>query len=440
MGGLWEWWQGVAPWVGEELLTWSWHVAGLVVLVWLATSFLRRKPAGIRAGLWLTSLLLVPFLPLLVRVSLLPSTSVATLVGSVRPSPVPPPSLAPVLPTVVPEASVTPATATIAPVAGPAELRAPAPEPVSSPPRPVTVAAGSEAEPTTPSFRQQGRFWIAVGVLGWVLGAVLMSVRVLASLRWIHRLRRSARPVADGQLAGAFAKARQQIGVSERVVLLSSEMVSVPVTLGVFRPAVIIPRDLATPATQGPLDHAFYHELAHVRRRDAAVTLYRRLLGAVLFFHPLLWLVGRRYEAEQEHVCDDWALSALGDRCGYARSLTALAGQARHAAPVAALGFAHRPSVIRLRVTRILEDKEMPRPRLGRLGLLTVASVSLLALALTTSFPLLPSVTEARAAEPSTSSPTAVPALAPSPSPTSPPAPAAAGTPAGIPVWVSANP
>jgi hypothetical protein len=129
------------------------------------------------------------------------------------------------------------------------------------------------------------------------------------------------------------------------------------------------------------------------------VTLYRRVLEAVLFFHPLLWLASRRYEVEQEHICDDWAVAALGDRGGYARALTELAEQARHAAPVAALGFAHRPSLIRLRVTRVLEETGMPQPRLSRLGLLSVAAIALLALALTTSFPLFNREAEAGAAE-----------------------------------------
>ena len=47
------------------------------------------------------------------------------------------------------------------------------------------------------------------------------------------------------------------------------------------------------------------HELAHVRRWDNLTRLLHRLVSAVLFFHPAVWLCGRMLRREAEQACDD---------------------------------------------------------------------------------------------------------------------------------------
>lgn len=65
------------------------------------------------------------------------------------------------------------------------------------------------------------------------------------------------------------------------------------------------------------------HELAHIRCRD---TLWRTLLEgvAIVFrFHPLVWLVLRRYDEQTEKACDDAVLQANYPLAQYAEALLA---------------------------------------------------------------------------------------------------------------------
>jgi len=164
--------------------------------------------------------------------------------------------------------------------------------------------------------------------------------------------------------------------------------VRAPVTAAVPWPLVILPAALGERQDRDLIEHALYHELAHVRRGDAVVTLYRRLLEAVFFFHPLLWIASRSYELEQERVCDDWAAGALGDPHEYAKSLGELAADTAGRACALAPSFAYRPGIILGRISRLLEGREMTNPKAGVRGVATVAIILAGLLVASTSFPL----------------------------------------------------
>ncbi len=75
------------------------------------------------------------------------------------------------------------------------------------------------------------------------------------------------------------------------------------------------------------------HELAHVRRCDNLALLLQRLVSAVLFFHPAVWLCGRMLRRESEQACDDLVVCATGRPVAYARGLTLVAESAAHSNP-----------------------------------------------------------------------------------------------------------
>jgi hypothetical protein len=49
----------------------------------------------------------------------------------------------------------------------------------------------------------------------------------------------------------------------------------------------------------------FAHELCHVRRRDNLVSAFCRAVEALFWFHPAVWMLGRRLQDERERACDE---------------------------------------------------------------------------------------------------------------------------------------
>src|SRR5207248_2488523 len=115
--------------------------------------------------------------------------------------------------------------------------------------------------------------------------------------------------------------------------------------------------ELAAPMQRG----CFFHELAHVARRDAWWALLLELVRAVFFFHPLVrWLLAR-LEQERELLCDEVAVARGIDPHDLARLLLELARQPGRLGP-AVLGFGKRRTV-KARIHHLLEENMERRIR-----------------------------------------------------------------------------
>ena len=97
-----------------------------------------------------------------------------------------------------------------------------------------------------------------------------------------------------------------------------------PMTWGVLRPRILLPQEAVswpTPRLQAVLRH----EVAHIQRGDFAANLLVRLVCALYWFNPLVWLAARQLRLEQEQACDDHVLQSGADAGGYAEELLRVA-------------------------------------------------------------------------------------------------------------------
>lgn len=78
-----------------------------------------------------------------------------------------------------------------------------------------------------------------------------------------------------------------------------------PAVSGLFLPRIVLPRDIDRMLTREELDAVVLHELTHARRRDNLIRLLYEFALSVLWFHPLVWLAGRRIAMYRELSCDE---------------------------------------------------------------------------------------------------------------------------------------
>ncbi len=138
-----------------------------------------------------------------------------------------------------------------------------------------------------------------------------------------------------GRVYGVRKNARRlssvEIGVArstippERVALLASSDIANPVTVGIFRPAVILPASLLPVLEQHEMAAIFAHECAHIRRGDFAVHIACEFLSLPVALHPGIRYLMSKISQTRELACDEHAAVQLGDRRFYARTLLRLA-------------------------------------------------------------------------------------------------------------------
>jgi beta-lactamase regulating signal transducer with metallopeptidase domain len=115
---------------------------------------------------------------------------------------------------------------------------------------------------------------------------------------------------------------------SNRIAVCSSATVAVPITIGLFRPLIILPEELVRERDVDLLTSALGHELIHVARRDYLLNFIYELLFLPISFHPAAALFRRRIKQTRELCCDELVAERILSAQVYARSLVALASSA----------------------------------------------------------------------------------------------------------------
>lgn len=202
-------------------------------------------------------------------------------------------------------------------------------------------------------------------VLGWLLGLLAMSLRMLGGLLYVQRLRRyGVRPLGAAWQARLAALAERG-RLRRPVALLESALVKVPLVLGHARPVILLPLGAVAGLSPACLEAILAHELAHVLRRDYLVNLLQTVAEVLFFYHPAVWFMANCLRSERENCCDDTATALVGgDPLRLAHALTALAEWSQSAvvpaasvAPRLALAAIGRRGALLERVRRLVQRR-----------------------------------------------------------------------------------
>ncbi|MCO6045840.1 M56 family metallopeptidase [Aeoliella sp. ICT_H6.2] len=194
----------------------------------------------------------------------------------------------------------------------------------------------------------------------WLVGTPVTFLLLATGLVGSERLRRQATLLTEGPVCDAAARLRQSLGIARQVSVAVSDRVVQPVLLGIVRPLVLLPSAAVTGWSPAEIEMALVHELAHVRGWDNLVNFVQRVVEALLFFHPAVWLMSRWLREGREQRCDAVVVSECGDREGYAELLIAVARTTSDRRPPSmAVAMAQHPLARRVRLILQLEDDPM---------------------------------------------------------------------------------
>jgi beta-lactamase regulating signal transducer with metallopeptidase domain len=243
-------------------------------------------------------------------------------------------------------------------------------------------AAPAEVRPAVLSSRPPAE----VAVLVWLIGAgSMIGWLILGHIR-AHAIARISSPSLAPEWTGLLEGACLDAGVIRRVEIRESEYLAVPITVGFFRPIVVVPAEGRDWSSEHRAD-VLVHELAHIARRDTLTHSIGWVACALHWFNPLAWLALYRARVEREHACDDVVLSAGARPSTYAQELltTAQLAQLPLGAGAASLAMA-RKSQLTGRLLAILDPKRHRSPAnvrgagfLAAIGLLVVLPIAALA-------------------------------------------------------------
>lgn len=209
----------------------------------------------------------------------------------------------------------------------------------------------------------------------WIIGCAIMLIRIACSyLFLVHlRCRLIALPEAD---CGRLNSLAATLGVKRKIRICTTPRVSVPLTIGFWRPLIVLPQGLVCDLSEAEFLSVVVHELAHIKRFDYVGNLLQRVIQAMLFFHPAIWIIGKHLVIERELACDDWAVKLTGEPRSYARCLTRLVELLSHHRPIAAAtGMFFGRHVVSRRIEMILNAERNSSTRISKPAIVSALAV-----------------------------------------------------------------
>lgn len=218
--------------------------------------------------------------------------------------------------------------------------------------------------------------WMAV----WAAGALACAVFFAIAYLKCRRAFQVSLPVGNEYAKRWLNEHR----ISRGIEIRQSGRISAPLTYGVFRPVILMPKtadwdDLDT------LNYVLAHEYAHIRRFDAVTKLALTAALCVHWFNPAVWVMYVLANRDIELSCDEAVIRRFGERAKAAYAM-ALIRMEESRSGLAPLCNNFSKNAIEERIVAIMKTKK------ASLAALIVAAA--LVIGVTTAFATFPKADE----------------------------------------------
>lgn len=187
----------------------------------------------------------------------------------------------------------------------------------------------------------------------WSLGVIMFSIRMAMGYHQVYRLRSESMVIEVPQVIITFKKLLAKSGLRDKIALVSSPKVDIPLTIGHLKPMILLPIGLINKLSPEETQAILAHEIAHILRKDYLQNLLISTLEILFFYHPSVWWFSATIKTLREQCCDDIALELGAERIALSKALIQL--EENNPGPAFALAFAHKNQLLN-RIQRLFQN------------------------------------------------------------------------------------
>ncbi len=204
-------------------------------------------------------------------------------------------------------------------------------------------------------------------------------LRFVRNYRYVQAIRRFGLSKMQADWRLFVQKTSARMGIGKKVTAWVSDLVSSPVTVGFWKPVILVPMAAINHLTPQQMEAVLLHELSHIRRGDYLVNFIINLIQTLLYFNPFAKAFVKIVEREREKSCDEMVLQFQYDSHEYASALLALE-KASHARKPLTIAAAGKKNDLLHRVETILGVQHKPVITFNKLAGLFAGLLCIIAL------------------------------------------------------------
>ncbi len=188
---------------------------------------------------------------------------------------------------------------------------APALETGFSPTAAETMTATAEPAETETAASSEKTFRVPeislwqIAFAVWALGAAAACAITLRRMGMFLSRIKARKLLYEGTIAKKAYLSSNVLGIYRNVFVYECEYIDSPITCGVIRPKILLPRHLIQQIGESKTGLILFHELVHVKRQDVLKNYLWMLAKIVYWFNPLVYLGSRAFLEDIEMACDE---------------------------------------------------------------------------------------------------------------------------------------
>jgi beta-lactamase regulating signal transducer with metallopeptidase domain len=150
-------------------------------------------------------------------------------------------------------------------------------------------------------------------MLVWLTGILCITLFTIVANTQVFLYVNRQSHITDTEILRLFEQCKKRMLIKREIPLVTSGKLSSPSLLGFIRPKILLSQTHKNMLNEHQLKFVFFHELAHLKRKDVLVNWIMNALLILHWFNPIIWYAYYRMRQDQEIGCDALALTCLDE-------------------------------------------------------------------------------------------------------------------------------
>lgn len=190
----------------------------------------------------------------------------------------------------------------------------------------------------------------------WIIGVSIFLIKILGGFVYIKKLISDSK--LENQILGnTVDKLNKAFSINRKIQIKESIKINTPMVMGYLKPVILFPLGLVNQLSTSEVEAILAHEMAHIKRHDYIFNLLQMLVESIFYYHPGIWYISSRINAERENCCDDMAIAFTASNVSYAKTLVKLQDLKRLGNYSPALSFSGNKQIFTQRIMRLLNQR-----------------------------------------------------------------------------------